>query len=345
MSVLSRLLLIIFASTTGYLILNQIVENEGVAYVGFVSGLLIALVALRFEERVHSTPLRVLIGGALGLIAGLIVANLITYPFTKFLVNNPYLEISAYAFTNCVIGYIGLSIGMQKGDEFKELGIKLWDVEGQGKGQKFVIDTNIIIDGRIAEVCKTGFIKGNFLVPRFVLGEIQYIADSQDQIKKVRGKRGLDILEKLKNDKMVTITILDEDFPDISEVDMKLVALAKKQKSFILTNDINLTKVASLNGVEVLNINALASSLKPVVMPGETLQMEVVSEGKEPGQGVSYLDDGTMVVIDNARSLVGKNVTVVITSILQTTSGRMIFSRLPEAKSKIKSINSPALKV
>ena len=335
MPVLMRLLFIAFASFSGYLILSQIVENEGIAYTGFVSGLLIALVALRFEERLYRTPLRIIIGGAVGLIVGLVVANLLTYPLVMHFLDNPYLELSAYIFTNCVIGYLGLSIGLEKGDEFKELGLRLLSADlggGSGaSGDKLVMDTNVIIDGRITDICETGFVKGTIMVPRFVVGELQYIADAPDQLKKAKGKRGLDILHKLKNEKHINIVITEDDFPDIKEVDSKLVALAKKHKAAILTNDINLTKVADINGVDVLNINALASALKPATLPGESLHLTVQKQGREQGQGISYLDDGTMVVIDNASSLVGEMVFAEVTSILQTTSGRMIFSKLKGA--------------
>jgi uncharacterized protein YacL len=330
MPVIMRLMLIVFASFSGFFILRQLTDNEGIAYAGFVSGTLIALAALKFEDRVNETPLRVVAGGAIGLILGLVVANLLTYPLALHFLENPYLELSTYLFMNCVVGYLGLSIGMEKGGEFKGIGARLgnFNFSGEPVCKKLVVDTNVIIDGRIAEISETGFLDATLIVPQFVIGEIQYIADSQDNLKKVRGKRGLDILSRLKKDDFVEVEVTDEDFPDTKEVDLKLVALAKKNKANILTNDINLTKVAELNSVKVLNINALASSLKPVIMPGETLALLVQKEGREHGQGVGYLDDGTMIVIDNASSLIGKTTQVEVTSILQTTSGRMIFAML-----------------
>ncbi len=185
----------------------------------------------------------------------------------------------------------------------------------------------MIIDGRIADLTETGFLEGTLIIPQFVLQELQFIADSPDPLRRTRGRRGLDILKRMQNQAYVQINITDEDFPRIKEVDAKLVALAKKKSAKIITNDFNLNKVADLQGVEVLNINQLANALKPVVLPGETLQIMIMKEGKEPLQGIGYLDDGTMVVVDHAKDLVGEKLDVVVTSVLQTTAGRMIFAK------------------
>ncbi|MEE9614163.1 MAG: PIN domain-containing protein [Thermodesulfobacteriota bacterium] len=323
-----------FAAFSGYvilrLILNQIGGDERIAYAGIASGLIIAFAAIVFEERVKKTPLRVVAGGAIGLIIGLIVANLLTYPLVLHFFNNAYIEFSAYIFTNCVIGYLGLTIGMRKGDEF-DVGV-FGGVSGtaEEEGPPLVVDTSVIIDGRIADICGTGFVEGTLTVAQFVLGELQHIADSSDPVKRARGKRGLDVLKRIQESGEVNVQITDRDFPKIKEVDMKLVALARELGGKVLTNDVNLNKVADLQGVKVLNINTLASALKPVVLPGELMEMLVLKEGREEGQGVGYLDDGTMVVVDNGRECVGKTVTVEITSILQTAGGRMVFSKLRE---------------
>lgn len=335
-----RILLVIFASVSGYVIFLSI-AGKNLAYAGVICGVVIAAIALVFEERVKKTPLRIVAGGALGLITGLIVGNLMAYPMTLIFTGNHYLELAAYLLINLVIGYLGLSVGMKKGDELDTNGIARIFHRDQPENkqppqpqakplQPIIIDTSVIIDGRIAEVCETGFVEGELIVPQFVLQELQYIADSPDSIKRVRGKRGLDILKSLQKNEKVEVKILDKDYPEIKEVDSKLVALARELQGKALTNDANLTKIAELRGVKVLSINRLATALKPVAMPGEVMNILVLKEGKEHGQGIGYLEDGTMVVIDNAKEHLGKNVDVAITSVLQTTGGRMIFSRLKD---------------
>jgi len=192
------------------------------------------------------------------------------------------------------------------------------------------LDTSVIIEGRIADICDSGFIEGNLIVPRFVLNELQLIADSSDSMKRLRGRRGLDILNHLQKNSHVNIEIVDYDFPKIKGVDGKLVALAKQLDGKLITNDYNLNKIAELQGIRVLNINELANAMKPVVLPGEQMTVKIVREGKEIGQGVAYLDDGTMIIVDNAQKLVNMNVKVTVTSVLQTTAGRMIFSEFKE---------------
>ena len=334
-----RALLVIFASASGYFIILPIIGSK-LAYIGLISGLLIAIAALIFEERVKKTPLRIVVGGAIGLITGLIAANLLAYPLALNLTNNRYLELGAYLFANCVVGYIGLSIGMKKGDEFDTAWIidrftgthvkSAESVSDEKAKQQILIDTSVIIDGRIAEVCETGFVVGALVVPQFVLQELQYIADSPDQVKRVRGKRGLDILKQIQKSSAIVVEITGKDFPEIREVDSKLVAMAKELGAKILTNDANLNKIAELQGVSVLNMNKLATAMKPVALPGEVMNILVLKEGKEQGQGIGYLDDGTMVVIDNGRDYLGKAVDVAITSVLQTTGGRMIFSKMKD---------------
>ena len=229
---------------------------------------------------------------------------------------------------------------LKKGDEFVGFdrfisGLIMNSPRGGAPQEKpLLIDTSVIIDGRVAEVSETGFIEGTVTVPRFVLEELQRIADSSDAMKRARGRRGLDILKQLQMSDKVKTVVTDDDVPHIKEVDGKLIALAKEKGAGILTNDSNLHKVAELHGVRVLNMNALAAAMRPVVMPGEVLTIAVVKEGKEQGQGIGYLDDGTMVVIDNGRDHVGRTVDAAITSILQTTGGRMIFSKVKEDSRK-----------
>jgi len=193
-----------------------------------------------------------------------------------------------------------------------------------------ILDTSVIIDGRIADVCETGFLDGTLVIPQFVLKELQLVADSADSMKRNRGRRGLDILQKIQKMSGVDVMISDVDFPEIREVDLKLIELGRTLQGKIVTNDFNLNKVAQLRGVDVLNINELANALKPVVLPGEFMKVFILKEGKEYNQGVAYLDDGTMVVVDNARRMISRNIDIVVTSVLQTTAGKMIFGRYIE---------------
>jgi len=227
--------------------------------------------------------------------------------------------------------YLGLVIGGRKG-EWLEPGnlVNLFRSAGPRKRYK-ILDTSVIIDGRIADICETGFMDGTLVIPQFVLKELQLVADSSDSMKRNRGRRGLDILQKIQKMAGVDVTISDMDFPDVREVDLKLIELARALQGKIVTNDFNLNKVAQLRGVEVLNINELANSLKPVVLPGEIMKVFILKEGKEYNQGVAYLDDGTMVVVDNARKMIGRTIDVVVTSVLQTTAGKMIFGRFIES--------------
>ncbi len=204
--------------------------------------------------------------------------------------------------------------------------VKKDSIPTQDKNYK-LLDTNVIIDGRIADICKTGFLEGKLLIPVFVLEELQYIADSSDSLRRVRGRRGLDVLQAIREDETLEVEVMNVDFDDIHGVDSKLVRLAQKVKGKIITNDYNLNKVAQLRGVEVLNINDLSNAVKPVVIPGETMKVQVVRDGKEPGQGVAYLDDGTMIVIENGHRYLSRTISVEVTSALQTSAGRMIFAR------------------
>jgi uncharacterized protein YacL len=227
--------------------------------------------------------------------------------------------------------YMGIVIGTQKAEWFEPARIIAAFRDSSRLHQYKVLDTSVIIDGRIADICATGFLEGTLVVPQFVLRELQQVADSSDSLKRNRGRRGLDILQKIQKMSNVHVQIVETDYPEVREVDLKLIELALHINGKIVTNDFNLNKVAQLRGVQVLNINELANSLKPVVLPGEAMRVFVLKEGKEAGQGVGYLDDGTMVVVDQARKALGKTIEVVVTSVLQTTAGKMIFCRWPEA--------------
>jgi uncharacterized protein YacL len=231
-----------------------------------------------------------------------------------------------------LLGYLGFRVGYKKRDEL----LSIFTVGRQGKDQKKreprdiehkILDTSVIIDGRIFDICRTGFLEGTLVIPSFVLEELQHIADSSDVLKRNRGRRGLDILNKIQKELRMEVLIYEGDFDEVSEVDSKLVKLAKVLSGKVVTNDFNLNKVCELQGVKVLNINDLANAVKPVVLPGEEINVQVIKDGKEHGQGVAYLDDGTMIVIEGGREYIGERIDVLVTSVLQTSAGRMIFAK------------------
>ena len=224
--------------------------------------------------------------------------------------------------------YLGMIMAIRGRDEFNIIVPYVKFSRQDQKDDIILLDTSVIIDGRIADICKTGFLDGKFIVPRFVLKELQQIADSSDSLKRERGRRGLDIIGKLQKNSNIDVKIHNDDFPDIKEVDLKLVRLAKVLSAKIFTNDYNLNKVSEIQGIRVLNVNELANSLRPVVLPGEMIEIRLIKEGKEYNQGVGYLEDGTMVVVDNGRRMIGQNVNLVVGSVLQTAAGRMIFAKL-----------------
>ena len=272
---------------------------------------------------------RTLVYGGAGFGLGLLLSG--TFVFLIFFLGpHPIIRWVGLA-TLLMFPYLGLTMGVRfsKEDGRDDAAATPLTPTGRFRTPK-LLDTSVIIDGRIADLCETGFMEGEFVIPQFILQELQHISDSADSLKRARGRRGLDILNHIQKNDDVVVEIVEDDFPHIKEVDAKLVELGKKLGAKILTNDLNLNKVAELQGVQVLNINELSNALKPVVLPGETMRVFVLKEGKEAGQGVAYLDDGTMVVVDNAKRCIGKNLDVVVTSILQTSAGRMIFTRLRE---------------
>lgn len=279
-------------------------------------------------QALHRTPASELVGGTLGLVIGLIIAILITIPLPREI---PIIGVFLPIITGLIFGYVGLAVGVRKKDEllgvFHRSGDKPYKLGGRSGASPKILDTSVIIDGRISDITKSGFLEGPLIVPGFVLEELQHIADSSDVLKRNRGRRGLDILNKIQKEPYVTVEILDRDYEDITEVDTKLVRLAKDLEGKVVTNDFNLNKVCELHGVPVLNINELANAVKPVVLPGEELRVHVIKDGKEQGQGVAYLDDGTMIVVDGGRRFIGETIGVLVTSVLQTAAGRMIFAK------------------
>jgi len=296
----------------------------GYAPAGAAVGLILGVITLLFNTFFEKVSTGRFFGAFIGLLLGILFARFLIMPFSDLITED--LNFLRYAIT-AIFGYGGMVLGAARGKNltFATL-IKLLKGQAMESNQK-ILDTSVIIDGRIADVCETGFVEGTLVVPQFILQELQHIADSADSLRRARGRRGLDVLHRIQKMSGITVKIVEEDFPKIKEVDAKLVALAKMMDAKILTNDFNLNKVAALQGVSVLNINELANALKPVVLPGETMKVFVLKEGKEHNQGVAYLDDGTMVVVENGRRFIGKNIDVSVTSVLQTTAGRMIFSR------------------
>ena len=289
------------------------------------------------ESKLTRTPVHDLIGGSIGIIIGLLIARLLSGSLTDIPYVGPALAVAISVF----LGYVGLVIGVKRKEDlfaffnffpkFKmEKGEKQKEFKTQTKQNNLgykVLDTSVIIDGRIADIVKTGFLEGVLLIPGFILEELRHIADSSDMLKRNRGRRGLDILNQISKESAIKVEIFEGDFEDITEVDSKLLKLASTMGIPILTNDYNLNKVAELQGIKVLNINELANAVKPVVLPGEEMNVQVMKEGKEAGQGVAYLDDGTMVVIDSGRRYIGQHTTVLVTTVLQTAAGRMIFAK------------------
>jgi len=282
----------------------------------------------RSEASLSRWPMADLVAAILGLIAGLVISALLFPSLPK--ING--LEWLLPLLLSTILGTVGFRLGFAKKEELLTLLFRKTqeipsDEAASGFEEHKILDTSVIIDGRIADICKTGFIEGTLVIPEFVLEELQHIADSSDLLKRNRGRRGLDILNKIQKELDVRVLIYEGDFEEISEVDSKLVKLAKVLRGKVLTNDFNLNKVCELQGVSVLNINDLANAVKPVVLPGEEILVQVIKDGKEYGQGVAYLDDGTMIVVEGGREFIGTSLDVLVTSVLQTSAGRMIFAK------------------
>ncbi|MDR0842365.1 MAG: TRAM domain-containing protein [Acidobacteriota bacterium] len=295
-----------------------------------VFGVVVGALVIVAEFKIRQLEIKSLLGAAGGALLGIIGANLISLMVARMHFENPQTATFVQILILVVMVYSGLICGVHRGSGLNLSQFGEFFSDSSICRTNKVLDTSVIIDGRVADICKTGFLEGALIVPQFVLHELQQIADSADSAKRNRGRRGLDVLEKIKSVQGVEVQIVENDYPDVKEVDLKLIELAKEIGGKIVTNDFNLNKVSHLKGVDVLNINELANALKPVVLPGETMRVFILKEGKEYNQGVAYLDDGTMVVVDNARRMIGKTIATQVTSVLQTTAGKMIFGRFPE---------------
>lgn len=299
-------------------------------FIGAALGALISGIIIAVQQSLQRVPSVMAIGAGVGFSIGVVLAGVLIFSAGQIFPQPTLVTQFGTMAVLIVLPYLGLIVGLRLGESSDwKIGTKEEEASNSAAVPK-LLDTSVIIDGRIADICETGFIEGKFIIPQFILQELQHISDSADGLKRARGRRGLDILNHIQKKIDIDVTIVEEDFPHIKEVDAKLVELGKKLGAKILTNDLNLNKVAELQGVHVLNINDLSNALKPVVLPGETIRVFVLKEGKETGQGVAYLDDGTMVVVDNAKRCIGKNVDVIVTSVLQTSAGRMIFTRVKE---------------
>jgi len=317
-----RLIVILLISVTGYFYPPfQLTRALGTA-----AALALGTAVMALEPRIRKTSFKVIWSAGLGMLIGVLLGWMLGSIYQS-VVRTPVMATFIHIFFLIIVPYIGLLIGIRK-PEWLDPGhfVRLFKEKGAGRSYK-ILDTSVIIDGRIADVCDTAFIEETLVIPQFVLKELQLIADSPDALKRQRGRRGLDVLDHLQKSSQVSVVISDLDFPDLRDVDSKLIECAKSLGGKIVTNDFNLNKVARIHGIPVLNVNELANALRPVVLPGEAMKVFILKEGKERDQGVAYLDDGTMVVVDNSRRMIGQTIDITVTSVLQTTVGKMIFGR------------------
>lgn len=309
---------VFFGSLISYSLFNSLEQ----IFLGIIFFVVLGLGTLKLLHIWLSSDVFKIVGAVIGAITGLISSVILIWSVSS-IIDNPDILGPLICLLTIVFILTGIQLGSAKTREFRE---NIGTPDAGVRKIVGVLDTSVIIDGRISDICETGFMDGDLIIPQFVLQELQTIADSSESTKRTRGRRGLDILNKIKKQAYVKIIISDADYPSVKEVDQKLIQLAKELNCSIITNDFNLNKVAEVQSIQVLNINQLANALKPIVLPGETMKVQVIKEGKEPGQGVAYLDDGTMVVIDNGKKFMGKTMDATVTSVLQTTAGRMIFA-------------------
>jgi len=293
---------------------------------GAAAAFFLGALMMFLETRIRRAQFRVIWSAGMGLLAGILLGWMLGSIYQS-VVHTVEMATFIRIFFLVIMPYIGLLVGTRKPEWLDPAHlVGLFKEKRTGRSFK-ILDTSVVIDGRIADLCDTGFVEGTLVVPQFVLKELQLVADSPDALKRQRGRRGLDVLDHLQKSSQVQVVLSDLDFPDAHDVDSKIIECAKAMDGKIVTNDYNLNKVARIHGIKVLNINELANSLRPVALPGESMSVFILKEGKEKDQGVAYLDDGTMVVVDNSRRMIGQTIDITVTSVLQTTVGKMIFGR------------------
>lgn len=296
------------------------------SYLGAALGFLLSVIIIYLETRIRKTQFNIIWASTVGTFAGVFLGWVLGTIYETITQDSPTTTFIRIFFL-IIMPYIGFLVGTRK-SEWLDPAYFFRFLKEKSVGRSYkILDTSVIIDGRIADICDTAFIEGTLVVPQFILKELQFVADSADSLKRQRGRRGLDVLDHLQKSSQVSVVISEADFVDVKDVDSKIIEFAKQQDAKIVTNDFNLNKVAQLQGIPVLNINELANALRPVVLPGETMKVFILKEGKEKDQGIAYLDDGTMVVVDNSRKMIGQNIEITVTSVLQTTVGKMIFGR------------------
>ncbi len=307
------------------------------------TGLVFALIVFAVEIRLKNTSLRRLIGASVGLILGILGAYLMNLVLAYTSMPEGSRSFLGMAVL-LIMTYIGMVVGASKGEmlNLQAFGGVFGNERSPQRMMK-VFDTSVIIDGRVADICETHFVDGTLLIPNFVLRELQMVADSADPLKRQRGRRGLEVLQRIQKMSHLDVEVVDDDYPQIAEVDLKLIELAKRYDCKIVTNDFNLNKVAAVQGIDVLNVNQLANALKPVVLPGEAMRVFILREGKEYNQGVAYLDDGTMVVVDGARRMINKTIDIIVTSVHQTTAGKMIFGKFDDRNEMVRAAGAGSL--
>jgi uncharacterized protein YacL len=320
-----RVFIIALAATAGYFLPVFGLARPVSAAVGFV----LAGIIMYLETRIRKTQFKVIWSSTVGTFAGVLLGWALGAVYST-ITDDRTTEQFVRVFFLIIMPYIGFLVGTRKSEWLDPAYLLRFLMEKSAGRSYKLLDTSVIIDGRISDLCDTAFIEGTLVVPQFVLKELQFIGDSADGLKRQRGRRGLDVLDRLQKSSQVSVMITEMDFPDIRDVDSKLIEMAKRMDAKIVTNDLNLNKIARLQGISVMNINELANALKPVVLPGEQMRVFIIKEGKEKDQGVAYLDDGTMVVVDNSRRMIGQNIDITVTSVLQTTVGKMIFGRFNE---------------
>jgi len=317
-----RLIFVLLVTLTGYFLPPFNLPS----YAGAGGAFVLSVVVIFLESRIRKTHFRTFWSSMVGTFAGVFLGWVLGSIY-KTIAHNDSTSLFIRIFFLIIMPYTGFILGSRKPEWLDPSNFFHFLKEKNVGGTHKILDTSVIIDGRITDICDTAFVEGTLVIPQFVLKELQLVADSTDALKRQRGRRGLDVLDRLQKSSQVSVVISETDFPDAKDVDSKLIEFAKQLDAKIVTNDFNLNKVAQLQGVPVLNINELANALKPVVLPGEAMKVFILKEGKEKDQGIAYLDDGTMVVVDNSRKMIGQNIDITVTSVLQTTVGKMIFGR------------------